>query len=1147
MPSTSQLETVLRYAHLHELTAEQWLKPTRECLQAGEQEADLCALLLSSLFSFTRVSDPLIESYLTIATTTDTITVASLMNQLLPCVESTTSQHWHQWSFLLKLLPQLIYTFDSDAVIADLQSTPSEERWVQILKNALIILSHVVAVGLYPDYYSTQLSQPSPALTTGLSFSQQVDSQFSFQSQHSIDVDATLDIDNTQRIEEEDKPAPSIPLENIAEDRVKKAQASRSLAMDNATVAAHIMIHLIEKKNAKRVFEVRNNLKRQSGMQVEEEEEEEPWVQCQAKLDPSNHAIKQTMSHIASQHPDIQNVKQLVQRLTDRELERRMTVHMKYHELEDEGTARAMPSAGLMGLLYHLVQIRPSLSDEQTIHYLVKLQTIKGSFDESFYLELWLTALTGLREASLNTSCQSVDVNEKQEKSCLSIVATNRLLWKSLVLVKLPSLIQKMEQQKPNTKLLQENEFNSIESSLQQLKAFTGLINACSPPACCSEFYAPDSMSSDLVDKIAFGKAGEDDEDDIMKMINDINCTSDLNTVSLMKSIRTISSHDIFTNIVSICERYGFVRPHVAIQLLDKKKASDDMMDIMDDDIEKTNPAELIDQNIDARIEALQNNLSLSSLTEFIHIGLVSPIHLKKILNFLIQLIQQRSAENDFFSLSKLCAALIESRCIIDLMLQLYSPQVLLGPLESICNHWSPCSFDVDMDTEDNDTNLHGVQSLYYKFGKIWQLVTLTVKKFKLHKVQHIFQEKEGYLCKYIYSKNLDNMESLMDQWLIAMVNEDELSDDLLRSTLPQQLVFMTPTLIHRAILFCHGRQLSQEALNKMISRFFQPYFEYLSPSAIETLSDELLDRPHTIITLDCLSHMISMPLPRQVLLHPILGSIESLIEMNKQTHDLLTPESMQRLVELQESVLSKVDDITSHVETITTGITPWTLFEKATRMFKSIVKSGRSMYMSDVDADTHALWDAPVSMQSVSHYLDMVLFETALEMGGAHWFVGMIVDQVLEAGKCGGAVRAAELGSCLIATPLLSFSHHNSCLHLLRCLLQDALPSMLNICAQQDMSYFQGQTLGVFTSDCLVLMHDQDVSVQALGRWFFEALVIDVDQATKKSKLEHDHDGTQFAEWNQTTIKSAVWKGFIKGLMSNPMIEEVWPNAFAS
>lgn len=105
----------------------------------------------------------------------------------------------------------------------------------------------------------------------------------------------------------------------------------------------------------------------------------------------------------------------------------------------------------------------------------------------------------------------------------------------------------------------------------------------------------------------------------------------------------------------------------------------------------------------------------------------------------------------------------------------------------------------------------------------------------------------------------------------------------------------------------------------------------------------------------------------------------------------------------------------------------------------------------------------------------------------------------------------------------------------------------MLNICAQQDMSYFQGQTLGVFTSDCLVLMHDQDVSVQALGRWFFEALVIDVDQATKKSKLEHDHDGTQFAEWNQTTIKSAVWKGFIKGLMSNPMIEEVWPNAFAS
>ena len=83
---------------------------------------------------------------------------------------------------------------------------------------------------------------------------------------------------------------------------------------------------------------------------------------------------------------------------------------------------------------------------------MLKLQTIKGSFDESFFLELWLTALTGLREASLNTSCQSPslekDAHGKENQNCNSVVATNRLLWKSLVLVKIPFLLSKLQKKK---------------------------------------------------------------------------------------------------------------------------------------------------------------------------------------------------------------------------------------------------------------------------------------------------------------------------------------------------------------------------------------------------------------------------------------------------------------------------------------------------------------------------------------------------------------------------------------------------------------------------------------------------------------------------------------------------------------------------
>lgn len=66
-----------------------------------------------------------------------------------------------------------------------------------------------------------------------------------------------------------------------------------------------------------------------------------------------------------------------IKQLSESICEKNKIVHMKYHELEDEGTARAMPSAGLMGLMYHLAQIRPSLPDADVVERMLKLQRIK--------------------------------------------------------------------------------------------------------------------------------------------------------------------------------------------------------------------------------------------------------------------------------------------------------------------------------------------------------------------------------------------------------------------------------------------------------------------------------------------------------------------------------------------------------------------------------------------------------------------------------------------------------------------------------------------------------------------------------------------------------------------------------------------------
>ncbi|KAL9552886.1 hypothetical protein MBANPS3_003560 [Mucor bainieri] len=1260
---SNQLEAVLRYAFLHEFTPEQWIEPTRECMETANLETELSDLLLTSLFSFTRVSDPLLESYLTFATTgkaslmdiettaattTTTTTTAKMdpiimsttfLSKLIPFGESTASRNPYQWSFLLKLLPELL-DFSTDTIVSDLQKG-QENPWVDLLANVFQLLAHLVAVGLYPTDYSQPIAQTPVTVTSALSFhngngnnnnTQPFDSQFSFQSQQSMnyDADATLEMDNTQQMMDDDDDdnnnnnnnAPSLTVKDThmadANDTERRASNRKTVDIDNAALAAQIMIQLIEKRGAKRMFEVRNNQRRQAGGAADALEHE-PWMQCQAKLESNN---SNNPSSAASQNPHIQKLLLLMQRLTDRHLERRMAVHMKYHELEDEGTARAMPSAGLMGLLYHMVQIRPALDDDYIIDHLLKLQTIKGSFDESFFLEIWLTALTGLREASLNTSCQSLPPtaentmgataatettssptskdNSDQDKNCNALVATNRLLWKSLVLVKLPHLLEKLQSKKQEnddfmtekTTAEGDSEFNSFEASLKELKAFSGLINACSPPACCSEFYAPDSMSSLLVDKIAFGQdENDDDDDDIMKMINDMSYTSGLNTPALTKSIRAISSNDIFTNIVNVCERYGFVRPSVALDLTRKSDAMD-MEDDTDAAADQMTPICAIDQNIDARCAALTSSVSFAALTELLHIGLVSPIHLRKIIDFVLGLLKEKSAANDFYALAKICDALSECPCSVDLMLQLHTPADLLGPLEDICTRWNPTDYELEAEDESTtrpmqgDDDLDGVQLLYSKFGNIWNFAVSVVKKFKLYRdINKVFQDKEGLLytyfdeCPVIYGVDVDDeaMEPVINRWMSALAGGDGVSDELLRTSTPQELLRIVPTIMQRSILLHVHQLMEQDALSGLLSYFQKRFLNFVQFGVFNYLCQELLSG-HSAAALACLRQLImsDTSLTRDLNLHPVLGSLESLLEFKRQqavfaaTHKNDEGENKEEsnaklahdMSELMEYVHNNnsnkltEDHSVLFLETVTTGVTPSTLFEKAELMFKYIVKSGRSMFMSDVDADTNALWDdqPPSKMQMVSHYLDMVLFETALEIGGGHWFVGMIVDQVLEAGRSGGAVRAAELGSCLITTPLLySANTHNSCVNLLRCLLQDVLPSRLASCADQNMSFFQGQTLGVFTSDCLVLMQNRYDAVKMLGKWFFEALVIDQENAaTKKKKQKRDDDdylqeadGTQFATWDDRVTKSAVWRGFIKGLMSNPMIEEIWPNAF--
>jgi hypothetical protein len=108
------------------------------------------------------------------------------------------------------------------------------------------------------------------------------------------------------------------------------------------------------------------------------------------------------------------------------------------------------------------------------------------------------------------------------------------------------------------------------------------------------------------------------------------------------------------------------------------------------------------------------------------------------------------------------------------------------------------------------------------------------------------------------------------------------------------------------------------------------------------------------------------------------------------------------------------------------TGIIgPDNLFSRARDMLRYMVKSGRSMYMRDVEADTFASSHPQDNVpDEQAHYLDMGVFKAALEIGGNRWFLLSIVEEVLEAGQAGGAVRAGTYNiQCLYVFPMCNLN----------------------------------------------------------------------------------------------------------------------------
>lgn len=251
---------------------------------------DICLdLLLSRVFAQTRVSETLLEQYLTFAVTgvadlqhnkdlvsSPLISPETFLLCLFKFVEETVTKNPYQWSHILKLLPAVLTTLDADQVISDLLNQEDEKSsWSHILSEVFIMLSRIVAVGLYRDYYISNKENVEEATTMNMDIAPSFGGNtqpngsslpFNFLSQASaFDPDATIYFDNLQD-ETSGQRAPNTSSDSHSIiDTQSTLYENDKIETSNAILAAQIMVELIEKKSAKRIFEVMNNQQRRLG------------------------------------------------------------------------------------------------------------------------------------------------------------------------------------------------------------------------------------------------------------------------------------------------------------------------------------------------------------------------------------------------------------------------------------------------------------------------------------------------------------------------------------------------------------------------------------------------------------------------------------------------------------------------------------------------------------------------------------------------------------------------------------------------------------------------------------------------------------------------------------------------------------------
>jgi hypothetical protein len=317
------------------------------------------------------------------------IAIGTFLQQISKIPRNTIVHQLHQWAVVLRIIHAAV----EGVKITTLFPPSSDDEWKLVADDLLSLLADIVGNGLYQSLNQSDGNELEPQdigwqadvnLRREQSSLLLPNTNMPSASQFSFDPEATLDLDMLEETaaldEDEIKPAMDAETPQTSEENDENNVKTR-VAVRNAIIAAEIFMRCLEDEDVLNMVkadgaEGDSSIRNVSSL----------CLACLyafflgrkarllAILLPENQTP--TSSAVANS-ATVQKLLVAIKQLSESVSEKHKIVHMKYHELEDEGTARAMPSAGLMGLIYHIAQIRPSLPDKDIVERMMKLQRIK--------------------------------------------------------------------------------------------------------------------------------------------------------------------------------------------------------------------------------------------------------------------------------------------------------------------------------------------------------------------------------------------------------------------------------------------------------------------------------------------------------------------------------------------------------------------------------------------------------------------------------------------------------------------------------------------------------------------------------------------------------------------------------------------------